>query len=380
MTADTVGGVWTYAMELARALGEHGVKVGLATMGGRLSASQWAEANSLPNTEIFESSYKLEWMDNPWSDVDAAGEWLLKLEDIFQPDLVQLNNFCHGALPWRIPKIVVGHSCVLSWWRAVKRTDAPPEWDTYHRKVMEGLALSDLVIAPSRAMMTALEEHYGPFVASVVIPNGRGHWQVGQDKKVDFILAAGRLWDEAKNISMLAAVAPQLEWPVCVAGENHHPNGRKTKHLKIHYLGHLPQEKMRGWFERAAIYAAPARYEPFGLSVLEAALAGCALVLGDIPSLRENWGDAAAFVAPNDSAGLEATLRTLIENSALRRELSMNAQRAAARFTPEKMADNYLMAYTDTMERFQRGRLKEAAFSQDRMYSLPRSKGVSCAL
>ncbi len=32
----------------------------------------------------------------------------------------------------------------------------------------------------------------------------------------------------------------------------------------------------------------PARYEPFGLSVLEAALSGCALVLGDIPSLRES--------------------------------------------------------------------------------------------
>ena len=33
----------------------------------------------------------------------------------------------------------------------------------------------------------------------------------------------------------------------------------------------------------------PARYEPFGLSILEAALSGCALVLGDLPSLRELW-------------------------------------------------------------------------------------------
>ena len=50
---------------------------------------------------------------------------------------------------------------------------------------------------------------------------------------------------------------------------------------------------------RAAIYALPARYEPFGLSILEAALSGCALVIGDIPSLREIWADAALFV-PSD--------------------------------------------------------------------------------
>ena len=33
MTADTIGGVWTYALEFARALGPHGIEVTLATMG-----------------------------------------------------------------------------------------------------------------------------------------------------------------------------------------------------------------------------------------------------------------------------------------------------------------------------------------------------------
>jgi glycogen(starch) synthase len=380
MTADTVGGVWTYAVELARVLGEHGIAIGLATMGARLNDSQRGQAKLLSNTEIFESPYRLEWMDEPWSDVDAAGEWLLKLEDTFQPDLVHLNNFCHGALPWRTPKIVVGHSCVLSWWRAVKGTDAPSEWDDYRRKVRDGLALSDLVVAPSQAMMTALQQHYGRFAAAAVIPNGGRRGPVQQSKKLRFVLAAGRLWDEAKNISTLAGVAPRLEWPVCLAGENHHPNGCETRHSQIRYLGQLPHEELRTWLERAAIYAAPARYEPFGLSVLEAALAGCALVLGDIPSLRENWDGAAAFVAPNDSAGLESALRALTENSALRRELSMEAQRVAAQFTPEKMAENYLMVYAEAMDRFQRGQLQHGSLLPEQTYTLPLSKGVSCAL
>jgi glycogen(starch) synthase len=40
MTADTVGGVWTYAAELARTLAARGVDVHLATMGAPVRAHQ----------------------------------------------------------------------------------------------------------------------------------------------------------------------------------------------------------------------------------------------------------------------------------------------------------------------------------------------------
>src|SRR5947199_312178 len=62
---------------------------------------------------------------------------------------------------------------------------------------------------------------------------------------------------------------------------------------------------------RAAIFASPALYEPFGLTVLEAAAAGCALVLSDIPSFRELWSGAAVFVDPADSESLHRALRDL---------------------------------------------------------------------
>ena len=53
MTADTVGGVWTYALELARALEPHGVEIALATMGRPLSASQWQEARAVGSLQVF---------------------------------------------------------------------------------------------------------------------------------------------------------------------------------------------------------------------------------------------------------------------------------------------------------------------------------------
>src|SRR5688572_6052780 len=125
MTADTVGGVWTYALELIRALEQHSAQVLLATMGRGLSPEQTCELSELSNVELAESNYKLEWMENPWRDVEAAGEWLLSLERDFQPDLIHLNGYAHGALAWHAPVLIVGHSCVPSWWKAVKREQIP---------------------------------------------------------------------------------------------------------------------------------------------------------------------------------------------------------------------------------------------------------------
>ena len=80
----------------------------------------------------------------------------------------------------------------------------------------------------------------------------------------------------------------------------------------------------------AAIFAAPARYEPFGLAILEAAAAGCALVLGDISSLRENWGGAALFVDPEDPPALQRRHHALIADPEERTRLAAAARDRAA--------------------------------------------------
>ena len=89
---------------------------------------------------------------------------------------------------------------------------------------------------------------------------------------------------------------------------------------------------------RASIFALPARYEPFGLSTLEAALRGCALVLGDIPSLREIWGDAALYARPDDEAGLADAIGKLAGDAAHRTELAARANLRAQLFTPARTA------------------------------------------
>jgi glycogen synthase len=345
MTADTLGGVWSYAVELARVLDQRGVRVALATMGAPLTADQRSHLAGLRTLTLHESSYKLEWMQRAWDDVDRAGEWLLALEREYQPDLVHLNQFAFGALPFAAPTLVVAHSCVLSWWRAVHGKPTPPAWDAYRRRVSRGLAGASLVAAPTRAMLQTLVRNYGYAHAAFVIGNGRSPTLFKPAHKQHCILGAGRLWDEGKNLGALQAVAPQLPWPVRLAGSIEHPDGGKVLPSWVYCLGELPVEALARHLSVAAIYALPARYEPFGLSVLEAALCECALVLGDIPSLREIWGPAALYVAPDDHAALRDTLCRLIDEPAERLRLGAAARTRALYFTPRRMADAYLGAY-----------------------------------
>jgi glycogen synthase len=345
MTADTAGGVWTYALELAQALAAYDVEVALAIMGGPLSPLQRQEANALPNLTCYESHFKLEWMAEPWPDVARAGAWLLDLEDRTRPDLVHLNAYAHGALPWRAPTLVVGHSCVLSWWTAVKGEAAPQEWQRYRQEVQRGLQAAHLVAAPTGAMLAALHRHYGPLPASQVIANGRSPHLFAPQKKDPFIFACGRLWDEAKNVGALDAVALDLAWPIYIAGDARSSQGQTAYFTNATCLGQLSPQALQPWFGRAAIYALPARYEPFGLSILEAALAGCALVLGDIPSLREVWQETAVYVPPDDSGALQWALSNLIRDEERRRALAGQARQRALRFTPDRMARAYLAAY-----------------------------------
>jgi glycosyltransferase involved in cell wall biosynthesis len=284
-------------------------------------------------------------MEDPWLDVARAGDWLLSLERDLQPDLVHLNGFAHGSLKWMAPTVVVGHSCVLSWWNAVRHEPAPPEWNEYRRRVQDGLAHATAVVSVSRFMASQLKRYYGPLPPVVPIYNGRNTSDYHPALKEPFVLSCGRLWDEAKNMRALDEAAFLCRWPIYAAGEDCHPEGGKAALQGVQKIGSIGASDLRSWFARAAIYALPARYEPFGLSVLEAALSRCALVLGDSPSLREIWRDAAMFVPPEDHRALAAAINTLASDTDLRESLAGRARARALSLTPKRMVERYLSVY-----------------------------------
>ena len=353
MTADGLGGVWTYAIELVREFGRRGIEVAMATMGSPLQLDQARQASRINNLEVFESDLKLEWMPDPWQEVDDAGDWLLYLEQLVEPDIVHLNGYVHGVLPWNSPTVMVAHSCVSSWWQAVKDESVPPQWNTYVERVTRGLASADHVVAPTFSMLRSVEENYGRLSSTSVIHNGRAAEGFRSGPKDDLVFSAGRLWDEAKNIAALDRIAAGLPWPVFIAGDRSADAVDDRSSLALNnsrLLGRLSLKELSDWYSRASVYVLPAKYEPFGLTALEAGISGCALVLGDIPSLREVWDDAALFVSPHDDDELRDTIVQLIENAGLRQEMADRARTRASRFTPQKMSDAYIELYAGLLQ------------------------------
>jgi glycogen synthase len=349
MTADTHGGVWAYTLELAAGLAGDGTRVLIAAMGPP------REVPRMAGVEVRYAAYPLEWMHDPWAGVAAAGEWLQTLAADFRPDVIHLGQAAFGALPFGVPVIGVMHSCVLSWHRALRGEEAGPAWNRYRAAVRAGLAGCSAVVAPSATFLASIQRDYGPLPVARVIWNARDGARFRPAPKRPEILAAGRVWDAAKNLAQLARVAGRLPWPVRIAGTLCHPDGGTAALRGVEHLGELPEQALADCYARAALYCLPARYEPFGLSVLEAALAGCALVLGDLPTLRELWGDAALYVPPDDDDALTAALTSLARDGTRRHALARRARERAARYAPHRQVRAYRDLYGAVVEAWRAG-------------------------
>lgn len=346
MTADTVGGVWHYALSLCRELCRRRHQVLLATMGAALTADQHRAVESVSRLSVAESTYRLEWMRSAGFDVAESGDWLLRLAARHDPDIIHVNGYAHAALPFGRPVVCVAHSDVVSWHDRVRRQAPGIEWNAYRFRLERGLNAASAVVAPTRAVADDLMQGFG-FSPDrcTVIENGIDLDLYAPAEKEPAIFCAGRIWDEAKNIALMARIAGHVTWPIAVAGDRTAPDGGTYDPDGLAMLGTLDRAAIASRLASAAIFAAPARYEPFGLAIAEAAASGCALVLSDIPSLRELWADAALYVPLDDDRTWIAVINWLAASPLRRRRLGAAAHRRAQLYSAARMGSRYLDLY-----------------------------------
>lgn len=353
VTADTVGGVWTYTRELVAGLTHHGVQVTLISFGEIPTPRQSAWMEGLQGLDYRPTAFRLEWMQEAQRDVEQSVRFLEAVIREVRPDLLHFNQYCYGSVGADLPRIVVAHSDVVSWWIGVHGEEPPPSpWLRWYQQVVRGgLRSATTVVAPSRWMLNMLGEIYGRPADGLVIYNGRSPRLFNPHMtKTEAVLGVGRLWDCAKQVSLLTRY-PQAV-PVWIAGSEIHPeealrgDSALDAGTNVELKGLLPEKQLRMLYTRAAIYAATSRYEPFGLAPLEAAMSRCALVANDIPSFHELWGDTAIYFHRDDGADLAEKIRQLATDPALRRIYALRAyRRALQRFTAERMVNEYLQLY-----------------------------------
>jgi glycogen synthase len=348
ITADTVGGVWTYTRELAWGLLNRGHRVTLVSFGRIPSPAQisWMQHTRLT---YHPTPFPLEWMQDSEQGIIESAKYLQRLILETKPDVLHFSQFCYGALECGIPKIVVAHSDVVSWWNAVHGTDPPQSrWiDWYRLTVARGIRCADVVVAPSRWMLDTLCQHYPIPFRGCVIYNGRtARLFRPADQKRDVVLAVGRIWDEAKQTKLLLARTHAL--PVTIAGSAQHPDKGLQSSIQLNSTGTITirgeqdESQLAALYSTSSIYAATSRYEPFGLAPVEAAFSKCALVANDISSFRELWGNSALYFKRNDPDSLANALRTFAENPPLRRLYAEQAYECArSRFNAIRMVDEY---------------------------------------
>lgn len=343
MTADAVGGVWTYATDLAGALLDQGIATTIALIGPPPDAGQRA---ALPaGAALVETGLPLDWLAEDEGQVRAAGRRLAALADELAVDAVQLNGpaFAGGA-GFAVPVVGVCHSCLSSWWSAVREEPMPPFFRTGTAMMAKGLAACDLLVAPSAAFAREIARLYGVPLPRVV-HNGRAAPAARAAPRARRVFTAGRLWDHGKNIAALDAAAARLDAPVVAAGPLTSPAGEAVALRHARALGSLPPAAVRDWAAGSAVFATAALYEPFGLAVLEAAQAGCALALSDIPTFRELWDGAALFLPPRDPGAIAASLQDLLDDPDRIATLAEAARERAGRYTAAAMAEGMAGLY-----------------------------------
>ena len=345
MTVDAVGGVWTYALDLARGLGRAGVGTTLVVCGPPPSEAQRRAAEAVPGVGLVETDAPLDWTARDADGLVQAARAVAAVVRERKADLVHLNSPALAAFAeFDAPVLGVCHSCLATWWRAVKGGPPPADVDWRIEATAAGYAACRALVAPTRAFAGATAEIYR-LAMPHVIANGRAPVRVVRTLRDPFVLAAGRLWDEGKDIRTLDDAARDIEAPVVALGPLHGPDRKGVRFDRLRTPGALDPLGVATEMADAAVFVSTARYEPFGLAVLEAAQAGLPLVLSDIPTFRELWTGAAQFVTPGDAAGFAAAVNRLLASPEAGRQAGVAARRQAHRYDVAAMTERYLALY-----------------------------------
>jgi glycosyltransferase involved in cell wall biosynthesis len=349
MTVDAVGGVWRYAIDLASTLKPSGFDFVFAGLGPKPSAAQRREAEALGALKWLDSP--LDWMVKSEAALEGVGSTIVDLAKVEGADLLHLNLPSQAALiETNLPVVVMSHSCVVTWFAAVRGDDVPTDW-RWHRVInRRGLDRAELALSPSRSHAALLEKAYGR-IANLQVVHNASRTPASEPVKESLVVAAGRWWDDGKNGRILDKAAAAIAWPVIMAGSNRGPDGQFLQLSHAEHQGEMGHDGVLELMRRSSIFVSPSLYEPFGLAALEAARSHAALVLADIPTYRELWSDAALFANPRDCAAFAGAVNQLIAEPALRRQLADQAAERSRSFRLSSQSASMAALYGGLLHR-----------------------------
>jgi len=177
-----------------------------------------------------------------------------------------------------------------------------------------------------------------------------------------FLLYAGRISPHKNLVRIIEAFSalkaelekdgkyPDLKLIIIGDEVSKHPDLRRTVirsgvQNDVRFMGFVPIEVLRVFYDAAKIFVFPSLYEGFGLPPLEAMAHGTPVLTSNTSSLPEVVGNAAVLVNPENVFEIMRALHRMLLDQALRDKLKQRGYEQSTKFSWEASARQILQVY-----------------------------------
>lgn len=299
--------------------------------------------------------------------------WALRRANL---DLMHFTHF-NAPILYRKPSVVTIHDLTLSFFPGKKMNSAFYRM-AYNTVLKAAVRNARRVIAVSENTKADLVEIAGTSPSKVEViyegvgeefgPRGDKETQENLHRKYsitrDFLLYTG-VWRGHKNLVNLVRAFALLregeeghDLQLVITGEEdpYYPEVKRTvKELGLEhhviYTGMVPEKELVALYQTATAYVFPSLYEGFGLPPLEAMRCGTPVVASKVSCIPEICGEASAiYFDPYDPEDICNSIRKVLLDESLQKELRECGLKHSLKFSWEKMAQKTLEIYNDILE------------------------------
>jgi glycosyltransferase involved in cell wall biosynthesis len=294
-------------------------------------------------------------------------------------DLVHIPNLFSVPRGLSCPYVMTVHDMLEHLSRARQQTGF---WGTLHfqltKRVLRGAAR---IFAVSNFTKLEMEKLFDiPPRRIEVVYNAiderflRGHASAADRQVIaeryqvtyPFLLYAGRISPHKNVVRMIEAFSalktelekdqafPDLKLIIIGDDVSGNPDLRRTVirsgvQNDVRFLGFVPIEVLRTFYDEAKIFVFPSLYEGFGLPPLEAMAHGTPVVTSNVSSLPEVVGNAAVLVHPENVFEIMRALHRVLMDQPLREKMKERSYRQAGKFSWEKSVRRIMNAYQEVV-------------------------------
>ncbi|MBV8894059.1 MAG: glycosyltransferase family 4 protein [Acidobacteria bacterium] len=181
-----------------------------------------------------------------------------------------------------------------------------------------------------------------------------------------FVLYAGRISPHKNLVRIIEAFSalkaalekdalyPDLKLIIIGDELSKHPDLRRTVvksgvQNEVRFLGFVPIEVLRIFYDEAKVFVFPSLYEGFGLPPLEAMAHGTPVVTSNTSSLPEVVGTAAVLVNPENVFEIMRALHRVLTDQELREKMKQRSSEQSKRFSWDSSARRIFQVYEEVV-------------------------------